>query len=352
MEKESVMRRGFARMLLALLLFAVPTASFASARNAELPNASRAEDAMEMAYFLSVLEANSQFNALYDLIHPDARAVVPRNAVVGWYFDYFAPRGASPAVITGVEFVAWEWAVTGKRYRNTAEVSFIQEFWDGGARTVLEDVVRLVQDDDGTWRWFFGRSREFVDEMIAAYVQPYPEDTLLAAAVEDVGTFWGNVFWQGGLAYRAPDVLVYRETIDSICGYSNGGPGSYCTLNDTIYIDEDWYFATVAQIGDFAWVTILAHEWGHHVQDQLIENGLGDAIVFGGVMAMELGADCLAGVYAQDAETRGWLEPGDLSEAVTVSMLAGGSEHGSGDDRLAAFMAGYLNGLFGCGLAL
>jgi len=346
------MRRGSARMLLALFLFAIPTGSLASAHSAQLPSTSRADDAMEMAYLLSVLEANGQFNALYDLIHPDARAVVPRNAVVGWYFDYFAPRGASPAVITGVEFVTWEWAVTGQHYRNTAEVSFVQEFWDGGARTVLEDVVRLVQDDDGTWRWFFGRSREFVEEMIDAYVQPYPEDTLLAAAVGDVGTFWWNLFQQAGLVYQAPDVLVYRGIIDSICGYSNGGPGFYCPFNDTIYIDEDWYYATIAQIGDFAWVTILAHEWGHHVQDQLSENGLGDDFAFRGRTSMELEADCLAGVYAQDAETRGWLEAGDLTEAVTISMLAGGEDHGTGDNRMSAFMVGYLNGLVGCGLAL
>jgi hypothetical protein len=348
-----VVRCGYIRVLLIVLISIVgPLGWISSAQGAALPNASAADDAMEMAHLLSVLEANGHFNALYDLIHPDARAIVPRNAVVGWYFDYFAPRGAAPAVVTGVEFIDWEWGVTGKHYRNTAEVSFIQEFWDGGARTILEDVVRLVQDDEGTWRWFFGRSREFVQEMIDAYVEPYVPDVLLGSAVDDVGQFWLNVFRQAGLAYDAPDVLVYRDYIDSICGVSNGGPGFYCMMNDTIYVDENWYFATIAEIGDFAWVTILAHEWGHHVQDQLAENGLADAFVFRGTTAVELEADCLAGVYAQDAAVRGWLDAGDISEAVTISMLAGGDDHGTGDNRLTAFMAGYLNGLVGCGLAL
>ena len=307
---------------------------------------------MDMAYLLSVLESEWNFNALYDLIHPDARAVVPRNAVVGWYFDYFAPRGPTPAVITGVQFVSWQWAVTGKVYPRTAEVSYIQEFWEDGAQTVEEDVVRLVQDDQGTWRWFFGRSAEFVQEMIDAYVAPYPEGTLLSAAVEDVGAFWYDVFWQASIVYNVPDVLVYRTSVDSICGWVGGGPGFYCGTNDTIYVDEDWYLATVAEIGDFAWVTILAHEWGHHVQDQLAESGVSGSSSGFGTRAIELEADCLAGVYAQDAEVRGWLETGDLSEAVTISILAGGGDHGSSDDRLSAFMAGYFDGLYGCGLTL
>lgn len=316
------------------------------------PDTNRADDAMEMAYFLSVLEERGSFNALYDLIHPDAHAVVPRNAVVGWYIDNFSPRGASAASITGVRFVSWTWEVTGVTYPVTAEVSFTQEFWDDGAQTVLDDVVRLVQDDDGVWRWFFGRNQDFVEEMIDLYVAPYPKETLLSSAVEDVGNFWIGVFWQAGLDYRPPEVLVYQNGVDSICGGTDVGPASYCALSTTIYVDEDWYFATVNNIGDFAWVTILAHEYGHHVQAQLSENRIAQAPEFQGITGLELGADCLAGVYAQDAQTRGLLETGDIAEAVNISILAGGGDHGSSDDRATAFMIGYLSGFYGCGLTL
>jgi len=333
-----------------MLLAIMATGTMTPSRGSAVSLASPAGDAMEMAYLLSVLESDQSFNALYDLIHPDARAIIPRNAVVGWFFEYFAPRGASPSVITGVRIVSWEWGVTGQVYRNTAEVSYRQEFWDDGAQTVEVDVVRLVQDDQGTWRWFFGRNQEFVQDMIDAYVEPYPAGTLLSIAVEDVGGFWGGVFAQANFDYVAPDVLVYQGVIDSICGDTDGGPAAYCGSNDTIYIDEDWYVATVDEIGDFAWVTILAHEWGHHVQDQLADNGFGGSLVFRGTTGVELEADCLGGVYSQDAEVRGLLETGDLTEAVTISILAGGGDHGSGDDRLIAFMAGYLDGLYGCGL--
>jgi len=349
------LRRGIARVLLTTLLLAIVAAgtlAHSPSRVAAAPRSAASDDAKQTAYLLSVLESDGSFNALYDLIHPDARSVIPRDAAVGWYLEQFAPRGASPAVVTGVRFVSWRWAVTGKVYPDTAEVSYVQEFWDDGAETIEEDVVRLVQDDQGMWRWFFGRNRAFVEEMIDAYVEPLPAGTLLATAVEDVGGFWRNVFGQSGLAYQAPDVVVFRTAIDSICEGIGGGPAFYCGFNDTIYVDEDWYVATADEIGDFAWVTILAHEWGHHAQDQLADNDMEGSSVFRGVAAVELEADCLAGVYAQDAEVRGLLATGDLDEAVTISNLAGGGTHGTGDERLSAFMAGYLDGLYGCGLTL
>src|SRR5204863_9876471 len=106
---------------------------------------------------------------LYDLIHPDAHEEVPRSAVVGWYENNFAPRGAAAAVILGVRFVSWTWQVTGKVYPYTAEVSYSQYFYDDGGGTVESDVVRLVRDQAGEWRWLFGRSRDFGHEQIALY---------------------------------------------------------------------------------------------------------------------------------------------------------------------------------------
>lgn len=310
-----------------------------------------AQDAMQMAYYLSVLEANGQFNALYDLIHPDAHAIIPRAAVVGWYQNEFAPRGASPAIITGVRLVVWTWPVTGVAYPYTAEVSFIQEFWDGGAQTVLQDVVHLVQDRYGTSRWFFGRSREFVQEQIDRYVNQTPRGGLVEMAVADIGAFWAAVFFNAGLPYREPDVVTYVSYIDSVCEGDSSGPAAYCPLNEAIYINLDWQ-EPVMQIGDFAWITILAHEWGHHIQAQLQRAGVLTRFGNGGAQSVELQADCLAGVYTQDADTRGVLDVGDLTEAVIIAALSGDSGHGTGDERLSAFMLGYLTGLYGCGVTI
>ena len=107
-------------------------------------------------------------------------------------------------------------------------------------------------------------------------------------------------------------------------------------------------------VGDFAPVTILAHEWGHHIQV------LASAPDPGG-NTFELQADCLAGVYALDAEDQGILDPGDITEAVTMSQAAADplglpqdqpGSHGINDDRITAFMGGYLNGIEECDLPL
>jgi hypothetical protein len=124
------------------------------------------ETALAAAEQLSALEATGQYGALYDAMHPDAQAVIPRAAVIGWYESVFAPRGPQVAHAVKVRFLAWAWAVTGKGYLRTADVAFRQAFADG---TVLEDEVRLVKNEQGDWSWFFGRDRAFVDEQIALY---------------------------------------------------------------------------------------------------------------------------------------------------------------------------------------
>ena len=93
-------------------------------------------------------------------------------------------------------------------------------------------------------------------------------------------------------------------------------PAHYCTQDETIYLATAFLNDRQEKFGDFAWVVVLAHEWGHHVQRLLqVERLSGNAF--------ELQADCLAGAYAQDAAARELLEPGDVTEAVTGSADAG-----------------------------
>lgn len=138
-------------------------ASYPTAPVATLPDA---DTALIAAAELSALEATGQFDALYDRMHHDAQAIVPRSAVVGWYTHDFAPRGPQPAKAIKVRFLDWTWPVTGKTYTRTADVAFRQAFADG---SVVRDEVRLVKGADGEWRWFFGRDRAFVEDQIARY---------------------------------------------------------------------------------------------------------------------------------------------------------------------------------------
>lgn len=125
-------------------------------------------DPMLAAERLSQWECTGFLDVLYQWMHPDAQALIPLYAVVDWYVEDFRPLRPEPAVSTGVRFIPWTWAVNGKTYPDTAEVSFVQRFGDG---TVLEDVVRLVWEGD--WRWFFGRTPEFVQQQIDRFSPRY-----------------------------------------------------------------------------------------------------------------------------------------------------------------------------------
>lgn len=135
-------------------------------RAAPPPPPTAEREAAATAVYLSQLEAAGDYDTLYAWLHPDAKAIIPKAAVVGWYTHEWAPRGGEPITVERVHFVDWTWHVTGERYGTTAEVAFRQHFADG---TEAEDVVRLVQDERGVWRWFFGRDRAFVDAQITAY---------------------------------------------------------------------------------------------------------------------------------------------------------------------------------------
>ena len=143
--------------------FALLSAKFAHAQDL-------ATDAANRAVEISALEAARNFDAVYDLMHPDAQAIIPRAAVVGWYGDFLADQEAGVLTVTGVSIVSWQWPVTGQTYDQTAEVSFVQPYTRNGVTSNEPEIVRLVDPGDGRGpRWFFGRSREFVDEQIALY---------------------------------------------------------------------------------------------------------------------------------------------------------------------------------------
>lgn|GEM_PF-3404649 len=124
--------------------------------------------AMIAAEELSVMEAQTHLPALYEFyarLHPDGQEIIPRHVVIGWYQDNWHPKGPHPATATGASIVTWTWPVNGVAYSNVYEVSYIQEFDNAPTRN---DVVRLVYVEP-YFRWFFGRSKAFVDEQIAFY---------------------------------------------------------------------------------------------------------------------------------------------------------------------------------------
>jgi hypothetical protein len=127
------------------------------------------EAALAVAAMVAGLEVSGDFFNLYRAMHPDAQAIIPQEAVVGWYQHDFTHVGEPAPRAVKVRFVSWTWQVTGQTYPETAEVVLRQQVPDG---TVVRDEIRLVKDSLGNWGWFFGRDRAFVEEQIARFPAP------------------------------------------------------------------------------------------------------------------------------------------------------------------------------------
>jgi predicted metalloprotease len=84
----------------------------------------------------------------------------------------------------------------------------------------------------------------------------------------DIDAFWAEEFAARGVSYYAAEIVPVSETMTTNCGpfgpYDN--PAAFCPLEDAIYYSVPLSSDVTAQVGDFAWITVLAHEWGHHVQ--------------------------------------------------------------------------------------
>jgi predicted metalloprotease len=173
--------------------------------------------------------------------------------------------------------------------------------------------------------------------------------------LDQLDAFWLDNFEATGATYRSPAVIPLEDFVITGCGPA--GPENfafYCPRDESIYYSPDAFAAHERRIGDFAPIVVTAHEWGHHVQWLI-------GVVPEPGNAFELQADCLAGAYASEAGQQGLLDPGDVTEAVQGSAEAGDplglpqdapGAHGINDDRVIAFMRGYLDGVTGCGLPL
>ncbi len=157
----------------------------------------------------------------------------------------------------------------------------------------------------------------------------------------DTEDTWGQIFQQAGRQYKDPTLVMFSGRVNSACGLATSATGPfYCPADQKVYLDTS-FFQEMSQrfsaAGDFAQAYVIAHEVGHHVQTLL---GVSAKIQAarqqgqqmegdGGLLVrQELQADCLAGVWAHNAQQRlNWLEPGDIEEALNAANAIG-------DDRL------------------
>jgi predicted metalloprotease len=170
---------------------------------------------------------------------------------------------------------------------------------------------------------------------------------LMSAVLDSTQGDWATIFPSLGSQYRDARLVLFRDAIQSACGFAESATGPfYCPGDEKVYIDLGFYDELTTRFGaagDFAQAYVLAHEIGHHIQTQLgIDTEVRQVQQQRPDMAndlsvrMELQADCFAGVWGGRYEAKGGLEQGDLEEGMRAAAAVG-------DDRIQSRTQGYVN---------
>ena len=188
--------------------------------------------------------------------------------------------------------------------------------------------------------------------------------------LEDVQKSWEQVFSQAGRRYERTTLVLFERGTTTGCGSATSAVGPfYCPADRKVYLDLSFFQDLSRQLGapgDFAQAYVIAHEVGHHVQQLLgtsdrvraaQERRPDDANELS--VALELQADCLAGVWGHSAYTDQLLEQGDLEEGIGAAAAVGDDRlqeqsggrvneetwtHGSSEQRVSWFRKGFESG--------
>jgi uncharacterized protein len=196
-----------------------------------------------------------------------------------------------------------------------------------------------------------------------------------AVVLADTEDSWSTLFKAAGRRYVPPTLVLYDGATPSACGTGSAAMGPfYCPLDQRVYLDLAFFRELDERFGapgDFAQAYVIAHEVGHHVQNLLgiankvreLQGRVGTREANALSVRMELQADCLAGVWAHDANReRKLLEPGDVEEGLRAAAAVGDDTiqrrtqghvvpetwtHGSAEQRVSWFRRGLASGRLG-----
>ena len=169
----------------------------------------------------------------------------------------------------------------------------------------------------------------------------------VSVVLADTEDAWTQIFAENNMTYEKPTLVIFSGNVQSGCGTAGSSTGPfYCPADHKLYIDLSFYQELGQRFGapgDFAMAYVVAHEVGHHVQTllgisqqvQKITSQLNQTEANKYLVRLELQADYLAGVWANHAKGQGYLEEGDLEEALNAANAIG-------DDRLQKNAQGYV----------
>lgn len=193
----------------------------------------------------------------------------------------------------------------------------------------------------------------------------------VSVVLADTEKVWAEIFQENGMDYVEPTLVLYTDSVNSACGAAGASVGPfYCPGDQKLYIDLSFYQELQTKFnapGDFAMAYVIAHEVGHHVQTLLgtteevmpLRQKLSEEEFNKYLVRFELQADYFSGVWAKHAQGMGYLEEGDLDEALTAASAVGDDTlqkqamgyvvpesftHGTSEQRKSWFYKGYENG--------
>ena len=196
-------------------------------------------------------------------------------------------------------------------------------------------------------------------------------EQILCGGANHVSEYWLVEYPKAfGGEYREADTVFFTAATTTGCGQANAQIGPfYCPADEKVYFDLDFLTQLQNQLGatgDLAAQYIVAHEYGHHVQNvlgvssevnRLQQQDPANANRYS--VALELQADCLAGAWASHAERLGDLAEGEIAEAINaaeavgddrIQQQAGGQvnpdtfTHGTSEQRVSWFRRGFETG--------
>ncbi len=199
-----------------------------------------------------------------------------------------------------------------------------------------------------------------------------PNNVFVKRVLGSTEQTWSGIFKQLGRTYQAPQLVLFHDAVDSACGQASASSGPfYCPGDEHVYLDTS-FFAELSQrfgaSGNFANAYVIAHEVGHHVQNQLgISDQVMQAAQRGGNMKgenglsvrQELQADCFAGIWGNTAQEAAKLTQKDLQDALRAAQTIGDDtiqkqsrgyvtpesfSHGTSQQRMKWFTVGFKTG--------